>query len=137
MFLAIASTAMAETPLECAKKHQKADIVIFSKGEAKKGSDLEFGIERIAIYSTDFKVFFKKLGYEDEFVRYIDDTVDLGDSDWALKLVGGGAVVISLSKGMFIYIPSSNSAAMVSHDIDFEKGAESAKYIHMMQKIIN
>lgn len=96
-----------------------------------------FEIERIAIYSTDFKVFIKKHNAEDEFVRYIDDTVDLGDSNWTLKLVGGGAVCILLSKGMFIYVPSLNGAAVVSHDIDFEKGAGASKYICILKEITN
>lgn len=123
----ISLSVFAETPLECAKKHPKANIVLFSKGDAKSGSDLDFGIERIAIYSTDFKVYIKKANSNEEFIRYIKDSVGLKDNGWTLKLDGGGAVVVLPSKSLFIYVPSSNSATMAAYDIDYIKVSEYLK----------
>lgn len=114
----------AETVTECVNRHPNADIVLFSKGLAKEGSDLDFGIERIAIYTADLRIYIKKAETHEEIVRYIDDAVELGDRDWTLKLDGGGAVIILQSKQIFIYVPSSNTSTMATHDIDYEKTAE-------------
>ena len=123
LFLCVVIIGRAETPLECAQKHPNASFVIFSKALIQ-GNNLDFDIERIAIYSFDLKVFIKKSNNEEDVVRYIEDSISIGDNGWLLKLVGGGGVCVLPSKKLFIYVPSSESANMAAYEIDIQKGLE-------------
>lgn len=123
LFLCCIIIGKAETPLECAQKHPNANIVVFSKSP-KQGNDLDLDIERIAIYSFELKVFIKKNNSEEEIVRYIEDSISIGDNGWLLKLAGSGSVCVLPSKKLFIYVPSSESAKMAAYEIDIQKSLE-------------